>query len=522
MADAQREVIAFLRDAASYPPGIGRIEVIETHASLVFLAGGYAYKLKRAVKYPYLDFSTPAQRLAACTELTLNRRTAPQLYLEVRAISRLTDGRLVWGRPGGDRFSDLRPAPGEPLDFLVVMRRFEQSDLLENVARQDGLTLPMMFALTAHIAAFHDKAEQRRDRGGAAVMAELAATNIGVLRACRSAGFAAAPMEPVEGGLSSEVARLGTLLDERRAAGRVRRVHGDLHLRNICLVDGQPLLFDCIEFSDDIATIDILYDLAFLLMDLEHRGHQGLANLVLNRYLDLTGEDDGIALMPLFLALRAVIRAHVTATMAEHGWGSGDPTVAFAEARHYLDEAAAALAPLPARLVAIGGLSGSGKSSLAAALAPELGRRPGARVLRSDVLRKLRFGAQPESPLPPKAYTAEVTAQVYGDLCTRAAAALRAGYSAVIDAVALREEERHAFAAVAAAAGVPFTGLWLDVPAETMRARIAGRRGDASDASPEILGRQLTHGPGALEWIRIDANGNPDATLAAARRAMVH
>ncbi len=226
--------------------------------------------------------------------------------------------------------------------------------------------------------------------------------------------------------------------------------------------------------------------------------------------------------MPLFLSLRAVIRAHVTATMAEHGWGSGDPAVAFAEARRYLDEAEAALLPLPARLVAVGGLSGSGKSALAAGLAPELGRRPGARVLRSDVLRKLRFGAPPESPLPPKAYTAEVTTQVYRDLCTRAASALRAGYSAVIDAVALREEQRRSFAAVAAAAGVPFTGLWLDVPAETMRARIAGRRGDASDASPEILGRQLTHGPGALEWIRIDANGNPDATLAAARRAMVH
>ncbi len=121
-----------------------------------------------------------------------------------------------------------------------------------------------------------------------------------------------------------------------------------------------------------------------------------------------------------------------------------------------------------------------------------------------------------------EAYTAEVTTQVYGDLCTRAAAALRAGYSAVIDAVALREEERHSFAAVAAAAGVPFTGLWLDAPAETMRARIAGRRGDASDASVEILDRQLGHNPGALDWIGIDASGDLDATLAAARRALLH
>src|SRR5882724_2392321 len=130
MNDAQRDVIVFLRDPSSHSPHAGPVETIETHASVVFLAGNRAYKLKRAVKYPYLDFSTAALRLAACTaELKLNRRTAPQLYLEVRAISRLTDGRLVWGRPGGDRYSDLRPAPDGPLDFVVVMRRFEQGDL---------------------------------------------------------------------------------------------------------------------------------------------------------------------------------------------------------------------------------------------------------------------------------------------------------------------------------------------------------------------------------------------------------
>jgi predicted kinase len=251
-----------------------------------------------------------------------------------------------------------------------------------------------------------------------------------------------------------------------------------------------------------------------------------MASLVLNRYLDLTGEDDGVALMPLFLALRAVIRAHVTATMAEHGWGQGggqggdpgDASAAFAEARRYLDEAEAALMPLPARLVAVGGLSGSGKSVLAAGLAASLGRQPGARILRSDVLRKLRFGSDPETRLPPEAYTAEVTLRVYRDLCTRAAVALRAGYSAVIDAVALGEEERHSFAAVAAAAGIPFTGLWLDAPAETMLARLGGRRGDASDASGEVLGLQLSLDPGALEWSRIDSGGDPDKTLAAARR----
>ena len=516
MDDAQQGVIAFLRDPASYPPGSGPVEIIETHASLVFLAGSYAYKLKRAVKYPYLDFSTLALRQAACSaELKLNRRTAPQLYLEVRALSRQPDGAVFWGRPDADR-------PGEVVDFVVVMRRFDQRDLLDRVAQTGGLSVPLMQALAAHIAAFHAKAEQCRDCGGAAAMAGVAAANLEVLRNSRSAGFGAAQVERIAEATSGELARVGALLDERRAAGKVRRVHGDLHLRNICLVDGRPLLFDCIEFSDDIATIDALYDLAFLLMDLDHRSFPALANLVLNRYLDLTEEDDGLAALPLFVSLRAVIRAHVTATMAEHGWISGDPAAAFDEARRYLDEAEAALMPLPARLIAVGGLSGSGKSLLAGRLAAGLGRRPGARVLRSDVLRKLRFGADPETRLPPEAYTAEINALVYRDLCERAAIALRAGVPVVIDAVSLREDERDAFAAVAAAAGVPFTGLWLEAPEAAMRARLDARRDDASDASGEVLRHQLASDPGRLDWIRIDAGGAAEMTLAAARRALMH
>ena len=512
----QAAVVAFLRDSSSYSPEAGRIEVIETHASLVFLAGDYAYKLKRAVKYAYLDFSTLALREAACrAELRLNRRTAPQLYLEIRAISRLPDGRLVWGRYQGDD-------PGEPLDFVVVMRRFAPSDLLETVAEAGGLSRPLMLALTAHIADFHAKAEPHRDCGGRAVMIGLVDTNIAVLRSSRAAGFDAAVIDRLEVGLRRELARVGGLLDERRDAGKVRHVHGDLHLRNICLVDGDPVLFDCVEFAADLARIDILYDLAFLLMDLCHRGHRDLANLVLNRYLDLTGEDDGLALLPLFLAMRAVIRAHVTATMAEHGWGAVDRAAAFADARRYLGEAADALEAAPVRLVAIGGLSGSGKSSLAAALAPELGPPPGARVLRSDVLRKVRFGTAPEDRLPVEAYAPEISDEVYAELCTRAAAALRAGYPAVIDAVALREAERSAFAEVAAVAGVPFAGLWLEAPPPVMMTRLVTRRDDASDASGEVLRQQLGHDPGEIKWRRLDAASGPDATLVAARRALLH
>jgi hypothetical protein len=512
--DEQREVIAFLRDPASYPPNAGAVEVIETHCSLVFLAGGYAYKLKRAVAYPYLDFSTAALRRAACAaELRLNRRTAPQLYLEVRAISRRADGALQWGR-GAD-------ATLEPVDFVVVMRRFDQHDLLDNVAAAGGLSAPLLYALCAHIAAFHSAAKRRPANGGAAAMTAIADTALAVLRERRQAGFDPARIAALAAALREEFRRVGPLLDERRGAGKVRLVHGDLHLRNVCLLGGRPVLFDCIEFSEDLAGIDVLYDLAFLLMDLEHRRLGDCATLVMNRYLDLTEEDDGLAALPLFLAVRAAIRGHITATMAEHGWGGADPAAEYAEARRYVAAAEAALRPAPARLVAIGGPSGSGKSTLAARLAPAFGRPPGARVLRSDVLRKLRFGSAPETPLPPEAYTQEVTEQVYRDLCERAALALRAGYATVIDAVALRRDERAGFAAVAAAAGVPFTGLWLEAPESAMAARLGARSGDASDASREVLRRQLAEPPGDIAWSRLDAAGDAEATLAAARRALL-
>jgi aminoglycoside phosphotransferase family enzyme/predicted kinase len=452
----------------------------------------------------------PDLRRAACeAELALNRRTAPQLYREVRAIGRLSDGTVGWDDGGVTR-----------LDWVVVMRRFEQHQLLDRVARAGGLSAPLMLQLAAHIAAFHGEAEPRPDHGGGEVMAEVAETNLRILCDRRAAGFDGARIDALQQRIREAVARVAPLLDLRRAAGKVRRCHGDLHLSNICLLDGRPVLFDALEFSEAIGSIDVLYDFAFLVMDLDHRDARDLANVALNRYLDLTSEDDGLAAMPLFLSLRAVIRGHVIATAAEHGRGSRDRATAFAEARRYVEEAAAILRPAPARLVAIGGLSGSGKSSLALRLAPELGVAPGARVLRSDVLRKRHFGLMPEEKLPPDAYRPEVTALVYRELCERAAMALKAGYAAVIDAVALREDERHAFAAVAQAAGVPFTGLWLDAPAMKMRQRIGTRRADASDASVDVLDGQLQADPGMLDWQRVDAGGDVEATFANARRAL--
>jgi len=505
MPDDQRDVIDFLSRPSSYGAAVERVEIIETHASLVFLAGDRAYKLKRAVKYSYLDFSTAERRRGSCeAELRLNRRTAPELYLEVRALIRGAQGELAFGNAG--------PA----VDWIVVMRRFDQVLVFDELAKTGRLSASSMTELTDQIAAFHQSAERRPDHGSAAALAAVVETNDGCLRAAREAGLSSARIAEVRQGSLERLAAVGAVLDRRRVEGKVRRCHGDLHLRNVCLFENRPTLFDCLEFSEELASIDILYDLAFLLMDLEHRGLGDFASLVLNRYLDLTGEDDGLPAMPLFLSSRAAIRAHVTATALERTAGSGAKPAMAAEARRYLDLSAQFLRPRSCRLVAIGGLSGTGKSTLAAALAPCLG----ARVLRSDVIRKQLFGVALETKLPASAYVPQASHRVYETLRRRARDALQAGYSVIIDAVSLKPEERQSFAAIAAAAAVPFSGLWLEAPAPTMDRRLQARRNDASDASPEVLAQQLRQDPGPLDWVRVDASGGAADCLAAARRAL--
>ncbi len=509
-ADDQRAVIAFLGRPNSYGSGIDRVDRIETHVSIIFLAGDRAYKLKRAVKLPYLDFSTAEQRHAACAaELALNRRTAPSIYLNLRRVGRDAAGKIG--------FVDQGPA----LDWVVVMQRFDQALLFDALAQNGELDGLLIDALADHIAHFHDRAETRLDRAGAAALLDIAETNHRVLAGISGSIFSPERVGAILHKWRTELAAIGALLEARRAAGKVRHCHGDLHLRNICLIGDRPTLFDCLEFSDALASIDVLYDFAFLLMDLEHRGLPALANRLLNRYLDRTEEDDGLKALPLFLSLRAGIRAHVTATALASPANQGKKAEMAEEARRYLDLALMFLEPpTPCQLIAIGGLSGSGKSTLAASIAPELGLRPGARVLRSDVTRKLILGADPETRLPAEAYTAEITRRVYDTLQAKAATTLAAGYTAIIDAVSLLPEERRAFAEVAAKAGVAFTGIWLQADVDAMAERIRERRRDASDATAEVLARQLQQDPGPINWTRIDARGSVEQCLADVRRAV--
>jgi predicted kinase len=303
------------------------------------------------------------------------------------------------------------------------------------------------------------------------------------------------------------VDRVGELLDRRRDAGFVRHCHGDLHLRNIVLLDGQPTLFDAIEFNDEISSIDVLYDLAFLLMDLWRLGLHHHANVLWNAYLAEGGDVDGVPLMPLFLSCRAAIVAKTTATAAGLQAEAGRRQELRTLARDYLALAESLLEPPPPRLIAVGGLSGSGKSTLAMDLAPSIGAAPGAVVIRSDEIRKRLCGVPPLEQLGPEGYTDDVSRRVYATLMQHADTIVRGGSAVIADAVFARSGDRGAIEHVAAAAGIPFIGLWLEAPESVLLSRVERREADASDAGAGVVRQQLTQQVDAIGWHRLDTSG---------------
>ncbi len=505
----QAAVAEFLARPESHGLAHGEtVERIDTHGAMVFLAGDRVYKMKRAVRFPYMDFSTLELRHRACErEVTLNRRTAPELYLGVVTVTRGDDGALQFG------------GNGQKIEYAVEMQRFEQASLFDRMAQSSELSDSHLDQLAGAIAEFHAAAEISHDaafggRGGMAWVIEENYQEHQLFPGLFPPEAAAALDRSGHSALSA----LTDLLDARRQDGYVRHCHGDLHLRNICLLDGKPALFDAIEFNDALAVIDTLYDLAFLLMDFEHRNMRPAANRVFNRYLGESGDFTGLAALPLFMSARAGVRAKTGAVQAEALEDQTAADGARSEARAYLGLAASLLAIEKPHLIAVGGLSGSGKTTLARRLAPTIGHAPGALHIRSDAIRKHLFDWHETTPLGPDGYTPEANRRVYAELARQAKAGLAGGYAVVVDAVFAKQSERAEIEKLASEEAVPFTGLWLEAPAECMRKRITGRHNDASDATPVILRQQLEYDLGEMAWQRLDSSGDAGETALRAIR----
>jgi len=476
----QNAVFKLLNDPATY--GGAEVRRLDTHGAVVFLAGDRVIKVKRAVRYPFLDYSTLDKRKASCqAELDVNRHFAPQLYRRIVPITRESNGSLALD------------GIGETVEWAVEMVRFDENKTLDRLAERGELSDVLTAKLAIAIAAMHKRAQPADAAAWIGALEGFVQNNTSIFKKHRDL-FSDRAIVDLERQSLAALARLRPLLAARGRQGLIRRGHGDLHLGNIAILDGEPVAFDALEFDAVVASGDMLYDLAFLLMDLVESGHANAANRILNGYFAAsrrTADCDGIAALPFFMSLRAAIRAMTTASRLD----LGKSDVARA-ARRYFDLALELFAPAKPMVVCTGGLSGTGKSALARALAPELAPAPGALVFRSDVERKALYNVAETARLPAEAYRAEVTDEVYRLLTDKAARVARAGHSVIVDAVFAKAEERAAIEQAVAATGADFHGLFLMADLQTRLDRVGSRGPDASPWRASSKNWRLAPSPG--------------------------
>ena len=482
-AKEQAKLVEALARSIGARGGAATAHVLQTHISYVLLTGDYAYKIKKAVAFAFLDFTTLAARRFFCEqELRLNRRLAPQLYLDVVPITGSVDAPQL----GGD---------GSALEYAVKMREFPQSALASVLLARGELVAADIDALAVEVAEFHsgiDVADAGGPFGTPDGILRLALRNFEEIEPLLAMDAERRDIERHREWTEREHARRREAFQRRREHGFVRECHGDLHLGNIARIDGELVVFDCIEFNEEMRWIDVMSEVAFTVMDLEDRGRADLARRFLNGYLERTGDYAGLAVLPFYLAYRALVRAKVALLRAAQG-GAGAAT-AETEAHGYLRLASGYARPPRPALVVTCGLSGSGKTTLSGAL---LERIDAVRV-RSDVERKRMHGVAPLERTGARVerglYAAAATEAAYDRLRDVAREIVGAGRIAIVDASFLRHAQRDSFRALAAELGVPFVIVSFEAKEATLRRRVAERhaRGtDVSDADVAVLEHQI-------------------------------
>ena len=482
-AASSARVVAAMRDPSFYGPAAVAVEVRETHVSTVFLVGDRAYKVKKPVRMPFLDYSTLALRRRFCAaEVRLNARFAPHVYLGTRAVTE-RDGRLALA---------AAEDPGA-VEYVVVMRRIDEDSTLERVVERGLAGAQLAERAGEMVADMHLRAE-RAPPGywSPAYVAERVRENFETTASEAGGTVDRFALDAARRFADAYLAANEALLERRAATGAVRDVHGDLRAEHILVEPGRLTAVDCVEFDDRMRRIDVVADLAFLTMDLERLGEPGLAAAVERAYAARTGDPDLPALLPFYAAYRAWVRAKVTALRVGQ-LDAGDP------ARAPLEERARALVDLAQRLawrtrlplvLVTCGVGGSGKSTLAAALA----ERSGLPHLSSDRVRKELAGLPADERAPRTAYEAAHTERTYTELAARAAAAVRVRGGAIVDATFSKRAHRVALAGALEGSGARVLWVECTAPPEVLRRRAAARehapeRG--SDATWPVIAAQL-------------------------------
>ena len=482
----QATLVAALRDPRCYPHAVGSIEVIETHISWVVLTGTYAYKIKKPLVFDFLDFASLGQREQFCREeLRLNRRLEPELYLDVVAITGTPTAPVIAGS-------------GETVEWAVKMREFERGAELSRLLKTGAVTTAIVDEIADRVAAFHatcDRDTSAAGFGSAAAIYLPVRENIDALARLVTDPGARDRLTRLAAWSEAEHGRLTPTFERRRAEGFVRECHGDLHLGNIALHGGRVVLFDCIEFNPGLRWIDVMSDVAFLVMDLHQRERPDFARRCLNRWLERSGDYEGLAVLHYYLVYRALVRAKVAAIRATQGGAQAANAASESQALLDLGERFARTgAP---QLLITQGVSGSGKTTVTSALL-ELANLI---RIRSDVERKRLFALSSEarsgSNVDAGIYAWDATQRTYARLLALSQGILRAGHSVVVDATFLDRSDRDAFRALAAVDGARFRILACRAHRETLRERVVMREQherDASEAGLPVLARQLEQG----------------------------
>ncbi|WP_300659907.1 bifunctional aminoglycoside phosphotransferase/ATP-binding protein [Hydrogenophaga sp.] len=491
----QPALITALLEPGRCPPPVQRVDLVETHGAWVLLAGDRAWKIKKPVCLPFMDFSTLALRRAACqAEVRLNRRfetadPATHLYLDALPIvGPVHDPR--WGQPGEDDDSAI--------EWAVHMRRFNEDLRLDRLCARGALKPGHLHSLAQRMAAFQAAAAVAPvdgPWGKATDVLDFARDNLTALRAGLTNPGDAPLIDALNTWTEARATQLAPLLAQRLATGCVREGHGDLHLANLVLIGHEVVPFDGIEFNDALRWIDVASDMAFAWMDLLDHGQPGLANGLLSDWLDASGDTTAADVLPFFAVYRALVRAKVAVIRSTQA--GADAVSSLVEARSYAALALRTARPPAPQLVITHGLSGSGKTWASSRwLQAEASGR--AVRLRSDVERKrlhgLRATQASGSGLNTGLYSPQAHTDTYAHLLERARLLLRAGWSVLVDAAFLRRQEREAFAALAQATGCPFHILATEAPLAVLRERITARQahgGDASEATVAVLEQQL-------------------------------